>query len=390
MKRLAAIVTPFLLAVAFADAASAAIGPKSDAGRIRPWSVQYMDGNVTVTQAQAVATAKTFDAIAALPKVYSAYVSAMKAANPNLQLYVYAKGMFTYDTTLPESAYSHDANGNRIQGMTFATWLLNPNSPAAVTAQATAAQSALAKSHYDGVFLDTMGVAALNVGQFVRAAPVNPATGQVWTSSDWMQATANFGGQIATALGKPVMANGLRDGKSYFTPTLSSELLTTGMTGGMAEAWIRGGSNSITAYPKEAAWKQNVDAIADAGARGSSFCAVTKVWTDGTQAQKDAWFTYTAASFLLGNNGNSYLAFTYNQGDATADYPLWHVDLGTATGPYAKVNNVYQRSFTAGRVLVNPTPNTYTIQLGATYHTLDGASVASVTLGPNSASILES
>jgi len=389
MKKLAAIVTPFLLAVTLANAASAAIGPKANEGRVRPWSVQYMDGNVSKTQAQAVADAKNFDAIVALPNAYQPHVSAMHAANPNLQLYVYAKGMFTRDTTLHESAYSHDASGNRVLGIQFSTWLLNPNSPEAVAAEAAAAKVNLTKSGYDGVFLDTLGVAALNVGQFVKTAPINPATGVVWTPADWMKASAGFGGQIASTLGKPVMANGLRDGKAYFTPTLSNQLLTTGMTGGMAEAWIRGGENPITAYMKEAQWKQNVDALVDAGAKGSSFCGVTKVWTTGTQAQKDAWLNYTVASYLLGNDGHSYLAFTYNQGDATADYPLWHVDLGTAKGAYAKIGNVYQRSFSAGRVLVNPTTSTYTVQLGATYHTLAGAAVTSVTLGPNAASILK-
>jgi hypothetical protein len=297
--------------------------------------------------------------------------------------------MFTYDTTLPEAAYAHDVNGNRIQGVQYSTWLLNPLAPEAVSAQTTAAQNALSQSGYDGVFLDTMGTAALNVGQFVKAAPVNPSTGQLWTANDYMTATANFGGQIASALGKPVIANGLRDGKTYFSSAPSSQLLNTGMNGGMAEGWIRGATAAITAYPKETVWKQNVDALADAGARGSSFMAVTKTWTTATQAQKDAWLNFTAASYLLGNDGHDYLAFTYTQGDATNDNPLWHLDLGTASGPYAKINNVYQRSFSAGRVLVNPTPNTYTIQLGTTYHTLDGTPVTSVTLTPNTASILQ-
>src|SRR3954447_5912157 len=150
MRKIAAIVTPLLLAVMLANTASAAIGPKANEGRVRPWSVQYMDGNVSKTLAQAGADAKNFDAIVALPKAYQPYVAAMHAANPNLRLYVYAKGMFTRDTTLPESAYSHDVSGNRVLGLQFSTWLLNPYSAQAVAAEAAAANDNLTKSGYDG------------------------------------------------------------------------------------------------------------------------------------------------------------------------------------------------------------------------------------------------
>jgi hypothetical protein len=375
-------------ALADTDPGLEVIGPKTPAGRMRPWSPQYMNGSQTVTLSQAVATAKAFNVIVAVPKVYKGYVSAMKAANPNLQLFVYAKGMFTYDTSLPEAAYSHDASGNRIQGVHFPTWLLNPLSSQAVSAQVENAKQQLASSGYDGVFLDTLGPAALNP-TFVKALPINPNTGQVWTVGDWVKASAGLAGKVAVALGKPVIGNGLRDGRNYFRPGAeTSVLLETGMRGAMAEAWVRGASNPIDAYPKEETWKQNVEMLVDAGARGSSALAVTKVWTAGTQAQKNAWLNFTVATFLLGNDGRSYLAFTYSPGDSTNDYPLYHLDLGTASGAYAKLNNVYQRSFSGGRVLVNPTTSSFTVKLGATYHTLDGSAVTSITLGPNTAQIL--
>jgi len=249
----------------------------------------------------------------------------------------------------------------------------------------------LAASGYDGVFLDTLGPAALNPS-FVLTLPVDPATGLVWTVGDWVTATAGLAGTIAAAVGKPVIGNGLRDGPNYFKPGASTRvLLQTGMVGAMAEAWLRGAMNPITKYPKEADWKLNVDALADAGALGGSFLAVTKVWTDGTQEEKDAWYRFAVASYLLGNDGRAYLAFSYAQGDATVDRPWSHLDLGVPTsafGAYAKVDGVYQRRFSAGRVLVNPTTSTFTVVLGATYHTLDGTPVTTVTLGPEGAAIL--
>jgi hypothetical protein len=353
---------------------------------MRPWSVQYMNGPTQVTLDEAVATGTTFNAIVALDKVYRQYVSQMKAANPNLQLFAYMKGVFTYDTTLPEVAYSHDIDGQRIRSVDFGTWLLNPLAPEALANQVSRATDVLASSGYDGVFLDTLGPAALNPS-FVTGLPVHPATGQVWTVPEWVAATAALAGKVAATIGTPVIANGLRDGRNYFESG-TDQLLDTGLEGAMAEAWLRGATNPITSYPKETVWKQNVDAVVDAGVRGASFLAVTKVWTDATQAQKDAWYKYTVASFMLANDGKAYLSFSYEQGDATVDYPWNHLYFGPPAGPYSKVDGVYQRSFSRGRVLVNPTTSTFRVALGGTYRTLDGAVVTSVTLAPQTAEIL--
>jgi hypothetical protein len=316
----------------------------------------------------------------------------MKAANPKLLLFVYMKGVFTYSTNMPEAAYAHDTRGRRIYGLKFpGTWLLDPTSSVASTRQIDNARDALALSGYDGVFLDTLGPAVMGDG-YVSSLPVNPVTNEVWTLGDWLRATAGLAGEIAAAVSTPVIGNGLRDGRNYFRPGAStSVLLRTGMDGGMAEAWLRGATNPIDAYPKEAVWKQNVDAVIDAGDRGSSFLAVTKVWTAGSRAQKDAWYKFAVASFLLGNDGKGYLTFTYDSGDLTDPRPLDNLSLGTRSAPYAtyaKVDGVYQRTFSDGRVLVNPTDSTITVPLGGLYYTLDDAPVSSVTLRPNTAEIL--
>src|SRR5262245_32408450 len=136
MRKLMSLVALALAAGACVAAAAPAgtrgVVGAGHAGAVQAWSVQYMNGNETVTLTQALAAARSFNVIVALPNVYQPYVSQMKAANPSLQLFVYAKGPFTYDTTLPEAAYSHDAAGGRIQGVQYSTWLLNPLSSLAV------------------------------------------------------------------------------------------------------------------------------------------------------------------------------------------------------------------------------------------------------------------
>ena len=380
-------VVALILFALSASTARTAVAPTTTAGRMRPWSVQYMNGVESVTLDTAVSTATSFNVIVALPSVYRSYAADMKAANPNLTLFAYMKGVFTYDTTLPEAAYSHDANGQRIQGKKYPTWLLDPTSSEARSAQVLVARGALKRSGYDGVFLDTLGPAAVSP-EYVQSVPINPATGAPWTARAWVHATAHLADYVTNAVGKPAIANGLRDGPNYFD-SATYQLLETSMLGAMAEAWLRGATNSITSYPKEATWKQNVDAMVDAGARDKSFLAVTKVWTTGTRAQKDAWYKYAVASFLLANDGKAYLSFSYDNGDATVDYSLNHISLGAPAGPYAKLGGVYQRTFSRGLVLVNPTGSSVTVPLGATYRTLSGTTVQSVTLAPNKAEILK-
>src|SRR5690348_11233744 len=125
LRRLAALVS--VLLVSGSATAAAALGPTAVAGQVRSWSPEFMNGAAAVTAPQAIQAARTFNVIAALPRVYKPYVAEMKAANPKLQLFAYMKGVFTRDTTLPEDVYAHDANGKRIYGLQFAgTWLLDP------------------------------------------------------------------------------------------------------------------------------------------------------------------------------------------------------------------------------------------------------------------------
>jgi hypothetical protein len=112
--------------------------------------------------------------------------------------------------------------------------------------------------------------------------------------------------------------------------------------------------------------------------------------TSGTQVQKDAWHQYSLATFLLGSNGRSWFRFGMSQpeSDPTSMHPWWRVPIGSPTNAYAKIGGVYQRWFTNGRVLVNPTTGTFTVQLGRRYRTLDGKTVTSVQLGAWGAAVL--
>jgi hypothetical protein len=356
------------------------------------WAAKFMNGSRSVTLDQAVAEAQRFDVISATRNVYRPYVAQMKAANPNLTLLVYLNGTFAQQnqgSAFPDAWYSHTAQGAKITSHGWGNYLMNPASQGWIDYIVQTCLSYRADSGYDGCLLDMLGTGPL-LPRYGTGLPVNPATGQVWTPNQWLQATSHLAEQVKSALGSaPLGGNGIQNGWSYFRPTAPSAQLFGSVDYGMAETWVRSAGQSINEWAPEQRWQANVDALADAGSRGESILAITKCWTDGTAAQKEQWHRFALASFLLGNDGHSRFYFSYSaSNDAADDNAMWHVKLGQPQGAYSDTGGVYQRTFAAGKVLVNPGDTSVTVALGGTYTDLDGQTVSSVTMAPHTGQIV--
>jgi hypothetical protein len=105
---------------------------------------------------------------------------------------------------------------------------------------------------------------------------------------------------------------------------------------------------------------------------------------------------YGRASFLLGWNGKAGSAYQYhddndnNEDSVNMFNSIWTASVGSPSGSYSvQSNGLYQRSFTNGLVIVNPTTSTLSENLGATYtDTENNTQVNSVSLPATSAIIL--
>jgi hypothetical protein len=350
------------------------------------------EGTFGVTRAEAVDIAGRFGAIVALPGTFRDHVAAMKAANPRLILLAYMNGSFAQrdqGSAYPESWYARDADGNKLQSKNFGNWLMDVSNPGWITDRATTCRSLIASTGYDGCMLDMLGTAPLDPG-YLTGLPIDPSTGKVWTARDWLDATSDLAATVKVAVAPGIVTgNGLGSGPRYFDPDHPSAVLLRGMDGGLAEAWIRTAGQGIATYRSVSAWKQDVDMLAAAGAGRTPVLTLTKVWVDGTKAEKNAWHEFALASFLLGTDGRSFFSFSYSSSsDPTAGHPWWTLDLGSPTGPYSDAGGYYQRRFTSGLVLVNPGDGTYTVDLDGTYVTVWGKEVTSVTLYPHKGKVL--
>jgi len=357
-------------------------------GRFSP---VYMGTHWNFTQAQAVTLATQFDVIAAQANVFPRYVAAMKTANPNLKIVGYLNGMFDLTsggTAYPLTWYAHDRNGNRIRS-NFGNYLLNPANVSWAGSVALQCKSLITRSHYDGCFVDTLGTAPLDTG-YCSGLPINPATRQVWTQTQWIAATSGVARAVQAASPNAViMDNGLADGAKYYNTSGSTEPLVAATHVGMVELWLRSNGTPANKFRTEAQWLQDVNMVVNAQAQGFWVATTTKLWVSASSAQQTQWQKYTLASFLLAANGKAYLSFMPNSSNAglTFDSAWLHINIGSPSGAFSKVGSVYRRIFTNGIAAVNPTGSPATISLGGTYTNLAGQRVTSETLPPNSGDV---
>lgn len=324
----------------------------------------------------ALRQAREFDVIIAHSTTYDGFVSAMMGVNPGVRLFVYVQGMFSNAGGLPRGWYAHNAAGNRIRSEEFGTYLMNPKSSAWQRAVLSTCRTKRTASHYHGCFLDSLGPTGIN-GESVTSLPINPSTHKVYTRRQWLNATKAVAVKVESAMApRPTLVNGLVDGPGYMNGAGPTERLLDGCTAGMMEAFMRASRWRASYYKGESAWRQDVNALVDAGSRdgGGIVLAVTKVWSAATSAQIASWHRYALASFLLGYKpGHAYFSFRSHHA-LTTPYPWWDVKLGTPSGGYVrKHSGLYVRNFTNGKVVVNPTTSNHSLTLESRYVDLGGS-----------------
>jgi Hypothetical glycosyl hydrolase family 15 len=369
----------------------AAAGFTDSTAGIHLWAPMHEPGGRFDSQAAAVSAARRYDLITIRPGQLDGFAPAMRAANPRLEIYVYMNGSYLYKSQLgdvPAWTLARTADGDLIQSNGWGNYLGKPSNPGWITFKQHECATDIGISGADGCYLDMLGAAPTMPG-YDTGLPIDPATGLVWTRVDWLTDTAALAAAVAGYSDEPVLSNGFGNGRRYFGSWAPSRILLDGALGSTAEGWLKKPGAPATAYESEQRWLKDVDMLGDVNARGRVALTMTKMWGGGTTAQKQAWRLYALASFLLGNNGHSYFYFSADRGEpATVDSPLYHLPIGVPLRPMAQAGGLYQRAFSNGLVLVNPTADAVTVALGGPYLTPAGDLVRTLTLDAESGQIL--
>jgi len=368
-------------------------------GALQRWAPGNMawDAEKVMTESTAVSVARAYDVVMGTKTTFRGFVPAMRAANPNLRLFLYMNGVYAQSTEAaryPESWYAHDANGARVKSRSFGNYMMDMSNPQWWADRASTCKALLADSGFDDCYLDMLGTAPL-APNYNASKPIDPRTGKVWTYADLLAADLEVAKAVRSADPAGLLAsNGLVNGQRYFKPVGESPaVLFEQLDAVHSEIFLRDKNTPIGTFKAESAWKRDVDMLVDIGARGKVAWTTTKMWNvsaTATQAQIDQWHKYALASFLLGTNGHSY--FNFSTANTVAgifvDHPWDRVQVGDPVNRYAKVGGVYRRDFSAGIALVNPTTASVTLSLGGTYRDLSGVERTSITLTPNTGEVL--
>lgn len=122
---------------------------------------------------------------------------------------------------------------------------------------------------------------------------------------------------------------------------------------------------------------------------GKIYLAQSGIQKEATDSKTIKTAKYCYAMFLLGANSNSYFYFSKNYRGVTY-FPEWDIDIGVPLGDYHARSGtpIYEREYSKGLVLINPSSESFQIKLGGEYKDLIGVITDTVTFGSHEGGIL--
>ena len=382
-------------------------GSSSGSSKFIPTFLVYYGGGPTITSADVPKLAK-YDLLDIdrfrYNNVGSNTWAAIKAINPNVQIYLYQMGpespshldssqqvylnglgrhnvsrghpMGSLNGNNP-GLYQKDAAGNRIYSQGYSNpganqywYLMDFGSAAYQSYWITAAKADIADQPWaaDGIFVD-------NCVSSAAAAGYNTTSAWYPTNAAWSTAMNAFASAVTAGMrahGQKIWCN-KGDTRSVEGSASWRALDSSGNTpevlleeGAFAVEW-----GADTQFYPEADWKRQIDNMG--AIRNAKLALMSHTKLSEGQSGTDNWgrpvtfwqtLSYSLGSFLLGKNdtlGNSYFMFNggsgYNKIWWFDEYDK--LDMGKALGPYAVQSiggvNIYSREFEKGYVYVNPT-----------------------------------
>lgn len=296
-----------------------------------------------------------------------------------------------------------DANGKRVHSKSN-NYGLKPGHPDVRNWLAQVCSEILTSKPYDGIYLDIIR-ASMNYAYYDSTTdnwiiPVNPNTNLEYTYLEWQAHQQGKLDVVKAHIGEKLLIFNNQSYTRYFAGDGGEgyRFWDSRVDGAMIEGFIRWANDPILTFRSEANWRKDVDIVADSTLKGKYILAQTgfDINMQTPIADKKRVGTYAFASFLLGKNGSSAYFSTRDVDTIETGHPhetafenIWLTDIGEPLDSYSKSSNVYQRDFTNGKVLVNPNATqTFTVDLGKTYKTLEGQVITKATMVPHTGLIL--
>lgn len=320
----------------------------------------------------------------------------------------------TFETFLNSGWFLKAADGSYVTSTIYGsnTRIVDIGNPAVQQWYADWIKGYLDTYELDGVQLDNCQPNKANFFWATAPSAINPRTGQLWTEAEVTNAIIAFVNTVKNTVGsRYVIGNGIYNGNHFerWNPSYVALLLGTKIDGIISEGWISTWGSAD--WYSEEMWLKSIDFAVwmeeNFLSKGNKiFMTISenaglheKPLSDGSYptilpsgVTKEQYVTYCYASRLLATkyDGN-YINFGYYMPE---DYPqsLFKIDVGNPLGEYYIVEgtHVYARDFSQVKVLVNPTYDSYSVNLDANYETLDGTKLTSpIIVAPHTGIILK-
>ena len=178
---------------------------------------------------------------------------------------------------------------------------------------------------------------------------------------------------------------------TFLTETVVSDL-DPAIDGVRLENFLTEPKVPLSQFPDEAEWVKELGVLSQLSANPNLVVLTsTRLGEDAGDGSvsTDQWLAYALASFLLGNNGTrSYFGMESALTPQSLDSSLFELEIGTPLGNPFKQSGIYQRRFTEGLVLVNPTKDARAVTLSRNYVDGFGTRYNSVEIQPHTGMIL--
>lgn len=356
--------------------------------------------------------ASNFDIFSCFPEHFGPRINDLKAMNPDLIALLYRNyravylGTDEYRTALNNGWLLRDRAGTIVRSTQWYNNIMvdigNPNYQNFIV---NWIKENIIRYGFDGVWFDN-GFAVRNdeIWFGLTADPINPRTGKGWTGEEIKQACIQVHNKLKNAIGSKLdVPNAIFNGHRFWTrfDDYMDLLDNTSVDGLMSEGmwfayngrwftvqeWLESLNFSVWIQnyfltPRKVFWMQ---------------CEVVTVGRLPSGCTYYQMIDYAFSSSLLGLKGvNNYIEFfeSYNRGSFFLNNYVevrHNLVLGEPLNDYYKIEGtlVYSRDFTNVKVLVNPTFDSYTINLGQFFKTLEGEEISVIELDPHTGVVLK-
>jgi Hypothetical glycosyl hydrolase family 15 len=318
----------------------------------------------------------------------------LKAANPNLEVLVYQNlsamaqgtswsGLSSSGVNYAEADTAHpewfllNRGGSRIAESGYSwLWMADIGNAGYQQQWTSNVLKLLASGPWDGVMMDdTNTTARYHTNPAEIAQYPNDAAYQLAVRS-----MLAYAGPRIQAAGKLAVPN-IGSWSEY--PEVAGEWLQY-VSGGVDEMFAKWSTTPGQGYRDASGWRTQIEEIQSTERMGKLFLAITQAEAGDTQAIRYGW-----GSALLGADGHTaYMAAAnYTSESWSSEY---EIQLGEPTSTATAIaGGAWERTFTDGLVVVNPTTSTVSVDLGGTYSGSGLTNATSARMAPNTALILQ-